>query len=559
MEGESYCMMRRMPAARRRRTDFVLLAVFAIAAGLFLFGIDWGLPNTYSWNGDDISPDKPLRVVWNWFFGWHKYPYLHWWLSFALYSPYLAWLALRGELDPACFPRFEAECFADPVGSLTLLMLLSRLLAAAMALGIVGLTVATARALGLGRPAVWATAAAAAFSPVLVFFAHTGNLDVPQAFWFSVWLWFFVQVVQGGTTRDYVGFGLALGAAVATKEGIGGAFVLPALAVYALQLRRVRAQGGAARALVQATFNRRLWWLAGSAIAVYVCVQNPIFNADGFARHLEAWNPAGERMESFRTGFTGWGRFGRQLARAIGEGAGPAIATLGVAGAVWAVVRRRPAAWLLLPALSYVGISLLTARFAPVRFALPLISILAIGVGEGVQAAGRAPRWLRGSVWVGVGLALAQSFLLGLNLDLFLQNDSRYRAETWLREHGAAGDRVAVFAPARYLPRLEPLGHERWEVPESAWSAPGIATGAPRWIVLSDRFHPRFEGARGEFFSELKRGGLGWEVVWEGRGTTPLEPWFGGPGLVGAINPYFTILGQPARVRVSPAPRSPAR
>ena len=558
MEGESYCMMRRMPAARRR-TDRVLLAVFAVASVLFLLGIEWGLPSTYAWNGDDISPDKPLRVVWNWFFGWHKYPYLHWWISLALYSPYLVWLALRGQLDLSCFPRFEEECFGDPVGQLTVLMVLSRLLSAAMAIGIIGLTVGTARTLGLGRGAIWVAAAVAACSPVLVFFAHTGNLDVPVVFWFSAWLWFFARVVRGGTTRDHVGFGLALGAAVATKEGIVGAFVLPVLAVFGLQLRRVRAQGGAARSLLRASFNRRLWLMAGAAFGLYVLVQNPIFNADGFARHLAAWNPSGERMTSFRTGFTGWGRFVRQLASAIGEGVGPAVAVLGVAGAFTALSRRRAAAWLLLPALSYVGVSLLTARFAPVRFTLPLVPILAILVAEGVEAAWRGPRFIRGAAVVGVACSLTLSFLLALNLDLFLRNDSRYLAEAWLRDHGAAGERVAVFAPSRYLPRLEQIGAESWQVPEGQWSRAGVAQGDPRWIVLSDRFHPRFDSARGEFFSALKRGELGWVIAWEGRGTTPLEPWLGGPGLVGAINPHFTILGQPARVGSSPAPASPDR
>jgi hypothetical protein len=554
MDGESYCMMRRMPAARRCRTDRVLLAVLAVALFLFLLGIEWGLPNTHPWNGDDISPDKPLRVVWNWFFGWHKYPYLHWWISFALYSPYLAWLALRGELDVSCFPRFEAECFADPFAQLTVLMVLSRLLAVAMALGIVGLTAATARTLGLGRAAVGVAAAAAACAPVLVFFAHTGNLDVPQTFWFSVWLLFFARVVRFGTVLDHVGFGLSLGAAVATKEGIGGAFVLPALAVYGLHLRRARAAG---TDLLRATFDRRLWWLAGAAVGLYVLVQNPLFNAEGFARHLEAWNPSGERMTGFRTGFTGWGRFLRRLAITVGEGAGPLAASLAALAALVTLALRQSVAWLWLPALSYLGVSLLTARFAPVRFTLPLVPILAVFLGAAVETVWRRPRFARALVAAAVACALAQSLLLSLNLDLFLRNDSRYLAEAWLRENVAPGDRVAVFAPDRYLPRLEWLGHEIWEVPEGQWSGAGLAAGAPRWIVLSDRYHPRFSGERGAFFAALKRGELGWRVAWEGRGTTFLEPWLGDPGLVGAINPYFTILGQPAPAAAAPVPAPP--
>jgi hypothetical protein len=549
-------MMRRMPAARCSRTDPVLLAILAVALLLFLLGIQWGLPNTHAWNGDDISPDKPLRVVWNWLFGWHKYPYLHWWISFALYSPYLAWLALRGELDASCFPRFESECFSEPVAQLTVLMGLSRLLSVAMALGVVGLTVAVARLLGQTRSSVLAVAAAAACSPVLVFFAHTGNLDVPQTFWFSAWLLFFVRIVRGGGTADHLGFGLAVGAAVSTKEGIGGAFVLPSLAVYVLHLRRASSGASATPvALLRASLDRRLLLLAASAVGVYIVIQNPFFNAEGFARHLEAWNPAGERMTSFRTGFSGWGRFARDVARSVGEGAGPLLAGLGALGAVLAVVRLRPAAWLLLPALSYVGVSLLTARFAPVRFALPLVPLLAVFLGELLAAARHGPRAAAPLALGAVAVALGQALALSVNLDLFLLNDSRYLAEAWLREHADPSQRVAVFAPARYLPRADQLGQELWEVPETKWSAEGLSASGAAWIVLSDRYHPRFRGERGEFFAALKAGQLGWTVAWEGRGTTPLEPWLGGPGLVGAINPYFTILGQsgPAGERLEPA------
>ena len=545
IEAESYCMMRRMPAPGSPR-DRVLLGILAMAAFLFLLGVHWGLPNTHAWNGDDISPDKPLRVVWSWLFGSHKYPYLHWWISALLYAPFLAFWAATGRLDAACFPRFEEECFADPTGSLTVLMALSRGLSVVMSLGTVWLVHATARALGGGRAAALGAAAAAACAPVLVFYAHTGNLDAPMTFWLAASLFAFARIVVRGAPLDHLAFGALLGCAVATKEGVVGAYLLPAAAVYGLHLRRRFWPGPRTLGrFLRASLDARMVGLAGLALGIYTVVQNVLFNFPGFLRHLEAWNPAGERMTGFRGGFDGWAGFGGSILDAMAEGAGGGVVALAGVGLVVAAFRRLPALWLALPAVSYVALSLGAARFAPVRFALPLVPILAVFVGvaleEGLRG-GRARRALAAGVFA---LAVGHAFLRALHLDLFLLDDARYRAEAFLRAHAEPAARVAVFAPDRYLPRLGAQGLEVWRVPEDAWSAEGLRAGGATWVVLSERFHPRFRDERRLFFDALRAGSLGWTLRAEARGTTPLEPWLGGPGLVGAVNPTVTILGPP--------------
>ena len=116
--------------AEGRRTLYWLLALVAL---LGLVGIQWGLPHVESWSGDDISPDKPLRVLHDWLFGYHKYPYFHWWLNAVLYAPYLATVTLLGQVDVGCFPRIRPECFAHPELHMTVFMVLTRLLSTAMA------------------------------------------------------------------------------------------------------------------------------------------------------------------------------------------------------------------------------------------------------------------------------------------------------------------------------------------------------------------------------------------------------------------------------------------
>ena len=212
-----------------------------------LLGIHWGLPNHESWNGDDLSPSKPLRVVHDWLRGNHKYPYLQWWLNLALYAPWLLGVAAAGELDLGCFPRLRAECFADPLRDMTVFMAISRLLSVAMGLGIVLGTRRLALALHGDRAAALFAALICAASPTLVFFCHTGNVDAPHVFWFSASLVAAVSVWRRGTPLDHAAFGLLAGCALATKDTVIGAYVLPGLALLGVHGLRVSRERGAAR------------------------------------------------------------------------------------------------------------------------------------------------------------------------------------------------------------------------------------------------------------------------------------------------------------------------
>ena len=221
----------------------IRLAILAGAACLMLVGIQWGLPNVESWNGDDISPDKPLRVLADWLHGAHKYPYLHWWLSAFLYAPYVAGVALLGQVDLGCLPRLLPTCFAHPERDMTVLMVLSRLLSAAMGVGIVLGTERLARALHRDRAAALAAAAICAGSATLVEFAHTSNVDVPHAFWFTWSLVAAVHVWRRGAPVDFVAFGVLAGCALATKDTIAGAYLLPGLALAGVHVARVARRG----------------------------------------------------------------------------------------------------------------------------------------------------------------------------------------------------------------------------------------------------------------------------------------------------------------------------
>ena len=526
-----------------------LAAILLGAAFLMLLGIDWGLPHVESWSGDDISPDKPLRVVADWWSGHHKYPYLHWWLNLALYAPYLLAVAAFGQVDLGCLPKLVPECFDAPVAHMTVLMGLTRLLSVAMGLGTVWATWRLAeRILGDGRVAVWAAAVAAGSYP-LVFFAHTGNLDLPHTFWFTASLVAAAGVWQRGELRDYAAFGALAGCAVATKDSILGAYAGLAVVLLGRHFSQVRAAGGTLR---DAALDRRLWTLAGLVLGIYLVTQNAFLNPSGFVRHWGSWLEGGESLEAMRARDFGAWRLARGFGTSLRAAVGLPVLALAFAG-VLAVLREpawRPALWLLAPALAYFALSIQGAGFTATRLVLPLVPIVALFAAAAVGRWDRTgPAALR-RVGLGVAaLAVAWSWGIALNGDLRLLADGRYAAERWLAANLAPGTEVAAFGGSDVLPRAHAAGVELVPIARDALTAEALAADGPEWLLLSSLHRPK---RLRPLFEALRAGEHGYVLAWEGQGRTALDRWFSPVRRVGAVNPRLTVFR-----RGAPAPAPP--
>jgi hypothetical protein len=539
------------------RRHWILTAILLLALGLNLLGIDWGLPNTDTWNSDDISPWKPLLTPSKYLHGFHKYPYFHWWLSLACYAPYLLYLTLAGRIDLACFPTLQEQCFSDPYTQLSVLMLISRALAVLMGLGIVFGVYRLSLTLHRERAAAQWAAGIAACSWVLVSYSHLGNLDVPQCFWFVVTLVLFVQVLQRGARFDYLAFGLASGCALSTKEGIIGAYLGMGLAIYGVHVNRERGDEPLTlRSWLAASCDRKLLGMVTSGLVVYVLANNVLFNWSGFVRHWEMWLPTGSRMSGFRADFPGYalffGKFLETLARAMGL---PLLGLCG-AGLLYAPRRHPWTAVLLLPAATYALFSVTVAGFAPIRFMLPLVPILAVFGGVLASRMLRvAPRLRALSISV-LAVCFAHGFFYSLNGDLALMNDSRYLAESWIRENVEESASIQVFSTYTYLPRLDYLGYPSLPVPEGRIGPEILRENRPDFLIFSSKYRSHIKGEQREFVDALISGSRGYRVVWKGRGHTRLERWFQDPA--SWVNPVITILERDEEERLTGPPGAAA-
>jgi len=515
----------------------------ALSLILNTFGITWGLPYHLSWSIDDISPWKPLALPWYWLHGAHKYPYLHWFVSLVFYAPVLAWWALTGRLDPGCLPVIlhDEGCFADPYGQPGALMLISRLLSAAMGAGTVLAVHFVALELRAERAAALAAALVVAVSYVFVTYAHVGNLEVPQCFWFAVSMLFLARVLRRGGRRDYLGFGLAAGSTLATKEGVIGAYVLTCLLIYAVHLRRSLAgRPPGPRALLAASLDRKLLLLAGSLLLVYAASQNVLLNAPGFAEHWKEWIPSGEHMVKYGDRFGGYRWLFQDLVRSLHRSMGVPLAALCAIGVPYACVRRPWTAVLLAPGLSYLVFSIMLAKFAPERFVMPLVLLLAVPGGVLAARLLRVRGVLRPVALALVAAAFGHGFLYALSGDLAMRNDSRYAAEDWLRAHVPASARIASCSNPIDLPRLDRLGYQTAFFPRDDAGQRALQAWRPEYVIVSAASPGWFPLHKNRGLRPEEAGALGYRAVWEAGGATGLGRWFRSP--FPWVSPQIVVL-----------------
>ncbi len=505
--------------------DRVLLAIAALALVLNLVGMDWGLPWNLSMSVDDISPWKPLALPFTWLEATHKYPYLHWLISLVLYLPYLLWLAATGGLDVSCLPTIlpHKGCFTDYYGAPTVLIVISRVLSAAMGVGIVLLVHRLALLLHRDRGAALAAAAIAAVCHGLVVYAHLGNLDVPVTFWFLVSLVFALRLADGGGRRDAVLFAVTSAFAIATKEGILGGYVLVGPLLW-LAMAKQRGR----------FFHTDGFLLVAVLLLIYGAIQNVVFNWAGFVEHWSEWLPGGPFLGKERAESPGllhvYGRIGEDLGGTMSL----PLMLLSLAGVAWGCLRHPRLRWFLVPTVSYFVFSVVYPSFIAVRILIPLAALLAVYGGSLVADGVRHPqaRWVAVPV---VALAWGWGLLFALQGDLLMHRDGRRVAEEWLEENIPTDASLASCSTPVDLPRMDVLGYEPVFVQQKERCLEALARIAPDFVVVSSA------SARRMLAADIP----GWRTAWEGAGATVLSPTFDTP--LEWLNPTIRVLRSATR------------
>jgi hypothetical protein len=434
-----------VPAAWKdlRPAERLVLAAFALAIAV---GFTWGLPGSSTWAVDSISPRSCglgaiVETYWPGHF--HTYPPLHMALLTVVSLPWVALAALRagtgredlgGELIKPLYMT------GTEVGA--------RVVAAAMALAIVWSTIRwwtriDGRRTGIGAGIV------VALNSTLVYYAHTGNLEVPYLFWAS-WAMVEMDRVLCGESRERPAILCSVAAVLSKDQAVA---VLPPLAV-ALVIAPWAVRG-------ESPLRRRLLLPCLEGIALYAVVSGALVNPAGFRRRVAFLvGPASQTWAGYPRGLGGDWLLARHALRVLPHFTSWPIAVAAALGLVLVVVTTRGMARVrllqpLVAAISFTVLFTLGVRRSEDRFLLPqTLFVLPYSAALLSRAWEGLPR-----TRVAVGPLVAASLVLALvgvaSLDATLLVDSRYAAERFLATL-PPGTHVEILGTTLFLPRLPP-------------------------------------------------------------------------------------------------------
>jgi hypothetical protein len=418
-----------------------VLVLVALAGAI---GFAWGLPGGDSWAADSISPRScglGAIVETYWTGHYHDRPPLHMAILTIVSLPWIALAVARAGTDLGQL----ADELIKPL-PMTGIEVTARLVTLVMAIAIVNNTMRLWGRLA-GRPTAILAGLTVATNAIFVYYAHTGNVDIPSLFWVT---WCLVEIdrVAAGEAREGRALLLAV-AAVLTKDQTAGMLivVLPLYLVLVPWFSRGTAplRPGLVRALLL-------------AIGAFAIVSGALVNPLGFTRRLAyLLGPASQSWAGYPRSLAGIAALVGDAVRATPHFTSWPIAAAAGAGVVMAIALswRDRHLRLLLPfvaAASFFLLFNLGALRSEDRFLLPE-AVLVLPYAGLLLARLWAVIAARGAVALvtAVGFALALGGVASVDGTLLV--DSRYAAEAFLA-HLAPGTHVEVYGGPIFLPRI---------------------------------------------------------------------------------------------------------
>jgi hypothetical protein len=435
-------LLRRAAERVRERPELAVLLAFAVAVAV---GSGWGLPGSDSWAPDAISPRScGLGAIAETYTPghFHTYPPLHMAILTVLSLP---WMAVAASRAGTSLDALAGELIKPPY--MTGIEISARIVAALMALGIVWNAVRLWTRLA-GERAGRIAAAVVGANATLVYYAHTGNVDVPYLFWLTCAVVELDRVAAGERREKHAL--LFTVAAVLTKDQAATSLWL-ALPVWLAAVPWFARRDSVARPAL----------LKGGllAVAVYAIASGALVNPRGFSKRVSYLvGPASQSWAKYPRDVAGAIALTRDAAGELPHFTSWPIALLAIAGIVFVLARRRGldrvrALLPLVVAASFTALFTLAARRSEERFLLPQSILVTPYAAVAIDAAWSAwPRW-RSSIAAVAIASVALAVLSVVSLDATLVTDPRYEAERFL-EALPDGTHVEVYGGPIFLPRV---------------------------------------------------------------------------------------------------------
>jgi 4-amino-4-deoxy-L-arabinose transferase-like glycosyltransferase len=501
--------------AKLGHEHFPIASILVLSFVLNITGTNWGLPNYFDWAVDTIVPFDMLEAAYHRFSkGWANiYPPLPYLIQAALSAPLMGYLMVSGGLK-APNPIFPFG-LADPLSTMTYIILIARILSVLMGVGIVLMVYLIVRELFDRRAAIFSALIVTLFYP-LVYYAHNANVDVPYLFWSTLAIYYFLSVLKEGRRKHYILFALFGTLAICTKDQAYGLFLLSPLPILWARYTEAAAVAQQKPNWKRLFYDQRLWIAGLVAAGTFIVTHNLLFNFSGFVNHVRMITEGSAPYAAYAPTLSGQLQLLGATVWELAVGMTLPIFLLCLVGCIYCTVKfPRRSLPLLFLAASYYLTLISVVRYAPLRFVLPIGIIMAFFGGKLISEIWQQGPWQR-LQRVAVCLAFGYAALVVIQLDVLLINDPRYAAEQWLRENVREGAVIETFAPndsfLKHYPRFSQSLKVRssrlsagtqWEVPERVPEKkilPNSYEGreAPDYVILSKHWYSRFLTAEAE-------------------------------------------------------------
>jgi Dolichyl-phosphate-mannose-protein mannosyltransferase len=385
--------------------------LFLVAAGLRLWGINFGLPALYR-PDEDVTVGRAMGI-WHGILNPHfaDWPHLYFYVAAAWLAPF----RLIGLVSDPASGYLWVRILDALIGSLTVLLVFEF----------------GRRAYGWAAGLLGAAALAVAFLHVRD--SHFATLDIPLTLAGTAALYIAYRTIQSRGLRPLLLNGISLGVAASLKYN--GALVFAGIA--AAQTLRARAERSQWTRL-----GTRLALIAAVGVATLVLTSPFLVLDPGMTQHGLGY--IFQHLGRTSAPAIGW----VQMSLALWYGIDPVLVLLAAVGVAYAAWRRQPADLIILTLLVVYVVLIGAGGSVFFRYTDPIIPPLLLLGGRAVADLAARPA-LRQTRRLALGFAIVllvfPPLVHDLRYDLLIQQtDTRTLAFDWLAQHVPTGSRAAV-------------------------------------------------------------------------------------------------------------------
>ena len=532
----------------KRNTTIALLVVVALSLALNLTGINWGQPSGYSWNPDSVAGMRTVHQLQFVFKPWiQKYPRFHFLILEMFYKPFID----HWQNNPVTVIDRQGRQVSTPFDTArySTLVIVSRAISAMMGVGAVVALFLTARLLFGDWLCAFFSGLALACSMLFVFYSHLGNMDVPCAFWFAWSLYWAVKAVYIGKWRHFVLLGLFCALTVCTKDPAAGLVIGLGLAVCLAMTGLARQRGQSFKKSVTSVFNLKVLAAALTAAFVFALLSDLLTTPSAFQKRMDfAFNVG---VAGYNKGFSDQLTFLKRNCISIYYSLGwPLLAAI-ASSALYCLCRFRwKSVFAIVPVVIFYVVVIARIRLNIPRYYIPGYVCLMLLLGKGCCDLLRFKKLPLAARILPIAVVYVLSALYCIGIDLEMIDDTRYRAEKWLKAQVAPDDMVVALSQQAYAPRVQMLGCKYTFISERPKNDAMLRKIGPiaNYLVLTEKEFTMPVAFDQEFLKELLAGSKGYKEVarFTNQYLYPKKTVFGFAGwpmvLTKTISPEIIIL-----------------